>query len=304
VEDKLADRIRQLKEERNAVILAHNYQLGEVQDAADFSGDSLELARKASKTQADVILFCGVRFMAEMAAILNPDKIVLEPDHNAGCPMANMITARQLRELKKEHPGAAVICYVNSSADVKAESDICCTSANAASIMATFPPEREIIFVPDKSLGGWAAEKLGRKNVVLWDGYCPTHHRILAEDIVRQKEMHPEAKVAVHPECREDVRALADVVGSTSGILKFACNGGAKEVIMGTEVGMKHRIEKECPSVTIIPASELADCPNMKLNTLEKMLWSLEGMEYKVEVDSAVAEGAKRAIDRMMEVTS
>jgi quinolinate synthase len=280
----LAEKIEQLKAQRNAVILAHNYQRGEVQDVADFVGDSLGLARTANKTDAEVILFCGVHFMAEMAAILNPQRTVLMPDANAGCPMANMISARQLRELKTKHPGAAVVCYVNSTAAIKAESDVCCTSANAAEIMASFSPEREIIFVPDKSLGSWAAKKLGRDNVILWDGYCPTHHRILARDIRERKAEHPEAMVAVHPECTEDVIELADEVASTSGILI-------------------HRIQKECPDVKIYPASRLADCPNMKLNTLEKVVWSLEDDEYKVSVEPEVAEGARQSIERMLEIT-
>ena len=301
--ENLTAGIAELKAKRNAIILAHNYQRGEVQDIADFAGDSLGLARRAASTNADVIVFCGVHFMAEMAAILNPDHVVLMPDPNAGCPMANMINERQLRKLKSQHPDAAVVCYVNSTAAIKAESDVCCTSANAAEIMASFPKEQPVIFVPDKSLGGWAAKKLGRDNVILWDGYCPTHHRILSRDIRERKAEHPDAKVAVHPECTEDVIELADEVGSTSGILRFACESGVSEVIMGTEIGMLHRIRKECPGVKIYPASELADCPNMKLNTLEKVAWSLEDMEYRVTVDSAVAEGAKRAIEKMLEIT-
>ncbi len=303
MEQKLIARIGQLKEERKAVILAHNYQRGEVQDIADFAGDSLELARKANKTEAEVILFCGVHFMAEMAAIINPDKTVLVPDINAGCPMADMLTVRQMQDLKARHPDAAVICYVNSSAAIKAQSDICCTSANAVDIMASFPPERRIIFVPDTSLGSWAAKKLGRDNVILWDGYCPTHHRILLRDIEQAKKAHPDAKVVVHPECTEDVIASADEVGSTSGILRYACESGAKEVIIGTEIGMLHRIRKQCPDVKLYPASQLADCPNMKLNTLQKLLWSLEDMQFEVKVDPAVAAGAKDAIERMLEVT-
>lgn len=299
----LFTRLKQLKEERRALILAHNYQPGEVQDGADFVGDSLGLARRASKTDAEVILFCGVHFMAEMAAILNPDRTVLMPDPNAGCPMANMVTVRELRQLKTQHPDAAVVCYVNSTAAVKAQSDTCCTSANAAQVMASFPPDREIIFVPDKSLGDWAAKKLKRSNVILWDGYCPTHHRILTRDIEERKAQHPQAKVAVHPECTEDVIALADEVASTSGILRYACESTAKEIIMGTEIGMLHRIRKECPHVKVYPATELADCPNMKLNTLEKMVWSLEDMEYRVTVGPAVTQGARRAIERMLEIT-
>jgi quinolinate synthase len=301
--ENLTGRIAELKAKRNAVILAHNYQRGEVQDIADFVGDSLELARKAAGTDADVIVFCGVHFMAEMAAIVNPGRIVLVPDPNAGCPMANMINVRQLRNLKSQHPDAAVVCYVNSSAAVKAESDVCCTSANAPDIIGSFPQEREVIFVPDKSLGGWAARKLGRDNVILWDGYCPTHHRILARDIRERKAEHPGAKVAVHPECTEDVIELADAVASTTGILRFACESGASEVIMGTEVGMLHRIRRECPRVKVYAASPLADCPNMKLNTLEKVAWSLEDMDCRVAVDPAVAQGARRSIEKMLEIT-
>jgi quinolinate synthase len=303
MEKNLPERIRELKERRKAVILAHNYQRGEVQDVADFAGDSLELARKANKTDAEVILFCGVHFMAEMAAIVNPGKTVLVPDINAGCPMANMLTVRQLRDLKAKHPDAAVICYVNSSAATKADSDICCTSANAVEVMASFPPERRIIFVPDRSLGSWAAKKLERNNVILWDGYCPTHHRILRRDIEELKVLHPDAKVVVHPECTEEVIAVADEVGSTSGILRYACESGAKDVIIGTEIGMLHRIQKECPNVKLYPASQLADCPDMKLNTLQKLLWALEDMQQVIKVDTAVAAGARAAIECMLDVT-
>lgn len=300
--EPIVERINELRIKRQAVILVHNYQRGEIQDIGDFVGDSLELSRKAAGTDAEVILFCGVHFMAETAKILSPEKIVLMPDPNAGCPMANMVTLRQLRKKKAEHPGAVVVCYVNSTAEIKAESDVCCTSANAEKIIASIPEDKQIIFVPDKSLGDYAARKMGRE-LVLWPGFCPTHHRILREYIIQQKEAHPEAKVIVHPECTRDVIELADAVGSTSQILRFACETEAKEVIVGTESGMLYRLAKENPDKQFYPASPVADCPNMRLNTLEKVLWSLEGMVYEVTVPEEVAARARGAIERMLELS-
>ena len=299
----LAAGIESLKKERNAVILVHNYQRGEVQDVGDFLGDSLALSQEAARTEADVILFCGVHFMAETAKLLNADKTVLMPDPNAGCPMANMLTVRELIERKEEHPDAAVICYVNSTAAVKAESDICCTSANAPKIMASIPEDREVLFVPDKHLGRWAAEQLGRKNVILWDGYCPTHQRILPEEIEVRKGQHPNARVLVHPECTEETIALADHVGSTSGILKYCRESDAKEFIIGTEIGILHRLRQENPDKTFYPVTEIADCPNMKLNTLQKLVWSLEDMVYEVDVPDDIADKARRSIERMLELS-
>ncbi len=299
--DKLLERLLELKKERNAVILAHNYQRPEVQDAGDYVGDSLGLSRTAAKTDAEVILFCGVHFMAETAAVLCPGKTVLMPDPNAGCPMANMVAVRELRALKQERPDAVVVTYVNTTAAIKAESDICCTSANAVKVVESIPAEKEIIFVPDKNLGRYAAEKSGRE-LILWPGYCPTHQRILVEDIREQKEQHRNAEVVVHPECTKDVIALADGVESTSGILRFCKESKATEFIIGTEMGLLHRLQKENPSKEFYPASRLADCPNMKLNTIEKMVWSLEDMIYKVEVPPDVAEGARAAIRRMLEL--
>ncbi len=242
---KLQDNIRLLKKESNAVILAHNYQLAEIQDIADFTGDSLELSQKAAATDADVIVFCGVHFMAETASILCPDKTVLLPDINAGCPMANMITAEALREKKREYPRATVVCYVNSTADVKAESDICCTSANAVRVIESISAP-EIIFVPDQYLGDYVASKTGRK-MILWPGFCPTHIRIKPQDIIRLREEYPRAKVVVHPECRPEVTALADEVLSTGGICRFARETDAREIIIGTEMGILHRLRKENP---------------------------------------------------------
>ena len=247
----LIDKINELKAKRNAVILAHNYQRGNVQDIADFTGDSLGLSQNAAKTKADIIVFCGVHFMAETASILCPDKMVLLPDEHAGCPMANMITLKQLRLKKKEHPNAKVVCYVNSTAAIKAESDICCTSSNAMKIVSSIPKGQEILFIPDKSLGGYISSKLNRP-MILWEGYCPTHHRILAEHIIKLKGAHPDAKVAVHPECTPDVIALADHVASTTGIAKYCYETDAKEFIIGTETGILHRLKKENPQKTFM----------------------------------------------------
>ncbi len=299
--ESLLERLLQLKKERNAVILAHNYQRAEVQDAADYVGDSLGLSQTAAETDNDVILFCGVHFMAETAAILCPDKTVLMPDVNAGCPMANMVTVRELRDLKRQHPGAVVVAYVNTTAAIKAESDVCCTSSNAVKVVASVPAEKEIIFVPDKNLGRYAAEKVGR-DVILWPGYCPTHQRILAEDIRDQKALHPGAKVVVHPECTEDVIALADEVASTAGILRFCNECDAREFIIGTEIGLLHRLQKENPEKSFYPASVRADCPNMKLNTIEKMVWSLEDMTHNVELPPEIAERARSTIRKMLEL--
>lgn len=298
--DNLPDRIIELKKSKRAVILAHNYQLGEVQDIADFVGDSLELSQNAACTDAEVIVFCGVHFMAETASILSPQKKVLLPDINAGCPMANMITAEKLIEKKRELPGRPVVCYVNSSAEVKAESDICCTSANAVRVVESVP-ESEVLFVPDQYLGNFVAGKTGKK-LVLWPGFCPTHVRIQAQDIQREKKAHPAAKVIVHPECRPEVTALADEVLSTGGMVRFARETSAKEVIVGTEVGLLHRLRKMNPGKVFIPASEQAVCPNMKRITLEKVLWALEEMAPEVKVLEEIRLRAKHAVDRMLEV--
>ncbi len=299
--ETLLEKLNRLKSARNAVILAHNYQRAEVQDAADYVGDSLGLSRQAAKTTADVILFCGVDFMAETAAILCPEKRVLVPDLHAGCPMANMVTARELRQLKAQHPQALVVCYVNSSAEVKAESDVCCTSANAVQVLERLPADKDILFVPDSSLGQYAAEKSGRK-VILWPGYCPTHHRIMADDIRKARAAHPGAEVVVHPECTSDVVALADSVASTTGILRVCRESAKEEFIIGTEVGLLHRLRQENPAKRFHPASPQADCPNMKINTLEKMVWALEEMIYPITVPQPIAVKARLAIQRMLEV--
>ena len=299
--ESLIEKIQELKRKRNAVILAHNYQLPEVQDIADYLGDSLGLSRTASRTDADVIVFCGVRFMAETASILSPNKTVLMPDINAGCPMADMITGERLRALKKEHPQATVVGYVNTSAETKAEIDICCTSANVINIVRSFPDTEEIIFVPDKYLAHYVSTKTSHK-LIPWNGYCPSHVKILPEDVLKQKKAHPGAEVIVHPECTPSVIQLADKALSTEGMCKYARVSSASEMIVGTEVGMLYRLRKENPEKKFYPASEQAVCPNMKLTTLEKVLWSLEEMKYAVKVPEDIRARAKKAVDRMLEV--
>jgi quinolinate synthase len=294
----LKEQILKLKKERNAVILSHNYQRGEVQDIADFVGDSLELSQKAARTEADVIVFCGVHFMAETASILNPHKTVLLPDAHAGCPMANMITAEQLRQKKKELPGATVVTYINSTAAVKAESDYCCTSANGVKVVNSID-NKEIIFIPDQYLGDFISRRTGRK-MTLWPGYCPTHMKILPEDIRRKKAEYPQAKVVVHPECRPEVIALADEALSTSGIIRYAAREDVGELIVGTEVEIIHRLNKENPGKKFIPASEKAVCPNMKKITLDKILKSLETMTPEVKVPEDIRIKARGAVDRML----
>ena len=299
--DGLEKKINELKKKRNAVILAHNYQLPEVQDVADFHGDSLELSRMAAKTDAKVIVFCGVHFMAETASILCPQKLVLMPDLFAGCPMANMMTAEQLKKLKKEHPKAAVVGYVNTSAEVKAELDICCTSTNAAAVVNVLKDREEIIFVPDKYLADYVEKTTGKK-LIKWSGYCPTHVKILPEDIKRESKFHPFAKVMVHPECLPQVVAMADAVLSTSKMCKFAKETEAKEFIVGTEVGLIYRLKQDNPAKEFYPASERAVCPNMKRTTQEKILWALEELKEEVRVPDEIRIRARKAIDRMLQI--
>ncbi|MBM4445564.1 MAG: quinolinate synthase NadA [Chloroflexi bacterium] len=294
----MADRIHGLRRERKAIILAHNYQLAEVQDIADFVGDSLELSQKAARTEAAVIVFCGVHFMAETASILCPDKTVLLPVKEAGCPMANMVNAEDVRRLRKEHPEAMVVCYVNTTAEVKAESDVCCTSANGVELVEKLEAE-EIIFVPDQYLGHHISTQTGRR-MILWPGYCPTHVRIQAADVQRIRAVHPQAEVMVHPECRPDVVALADFVLSTGGMIRHASASHASELVVGTEIGILHRLRKENPGKTFIPLTEQAVCPNMKLIGLENILWSLQEMAPEVKVAEDTRLRARRAVDRMI----
>jgi quinolinate synthase len=299
--EKLREQIRKLKRDRRAVILAHNYQLGEVQDIADHTGDSLELSRKAAATDAAVIVFCGVHFMAETAKILAPRKTVLLPELEAGCPMADMIDAPSLEKLRDQHPGAAVVTYVNSSAAVKALSDVCCTSANAAKVVATIPAGQEILFVPDQYLGSYVMEQSGRP-MTLWPGFCPTHARILPEHVVKQRALYPGAPVAVHPECRPAVTRLADQVLSTSGILRFGRETPAQTVLVGTELGILHRLQQDSPQKRFVPITEQAICPNMKRTTLESVAWALSDLRHVIEIPEEVRAKAEQAVQKMIAI--
>ena len=292
-------RIQKLKEDRDAVILAHNYQVDSVQNMADYVGDSLGLSRRAAETEAEVIVFCGVHFMAETAALLNPDKTVLIPDPEAGCPMASMTTAERVRQMRRENPGAAVVCYVNSTAGVKAASDICCTSSNAVEVVSSFDPERPIIFTPDRYLGGYVARRTGRK-LILDNGYCPTHASILPEHIAELKKSYPEAEVMVHPECRPETVAMADVVESTGGMVRHARESGAPVLIVGTEVGLLYRLREENPDKEFLPVTPAAVCQNMKRITRQKVIRSLETMQHRVTVSEEIAAPAREAIERML----
>ena len=298
---EIIDKIQILKKQRNAVILAHNYQPGEIQDIADYTGDSLGLSVQAAQTDADVIVFCGVLFMAETAAILSPEKTVLLPDKHAGCPMADMINAQQVRELKDQHPEALVVCYVNSTAEVKALSDYCCTSGNALELVCSLPADREVIFIPDKNLGGFIVERTGRE-MILWPGYCATHMRIQAPDVFLARKEHPGAPVLAHPECTPDVRALADELLSTGQMLKFAETSDVNEFIIATENGIIHSLKKQNPDKQFYPVTEKAICPNMKKISMEKVAWALEDMQYQITVPEPVRTDAKRSLDRMLEV--
>jgi quinolinate synthase len=301
-EDKaLVAKIKELKKKRDAIILAHNYQLPEVQDIADFRGDSLELSRAAAKTDAKVIVFCGVYFMAETASILSPNKLVIMPDISAGCPMANMMSAEDLRKLKTQHPEAIVVGYVNTSAEVKSELDYCCTSSNAIAVVKALSDKKEIIFVPDKYLADYVSKNTGRK-LISWHGFCPTHVKILPEDLIREKKFHPQAKIMVHPECLPQVVAMADAVLSTSQMAKFAKENPSKEFIVGTEAGLVYRLKQDIPDKEFYLASERAVCPNMKRTTQEKVLWALEELKEEVKVPKNISEKAHLAIERMLEI--
>ncbi len=296
--EDIISKINKLKKEKNAVILAHNYQLPEIQDIADFVGDSLGLSIEASKTDAEMIVFCGVNFMAETAAIICPDKKIVIPDVNAGCPMADMIKVQDVRRLKAQHPGHVVVAYINTTADVKAESDYCCTSGNAVKVVEKLL-DKEIIFIPDKYLGDYVSRQTGKK-MVLFNGFCPIHVRILPEHIKQAKQRHPKAVVVVHPECLPEVVAMADEVASTGGMIKYVKGSPSQEFIIGTETGIIYRLQKENPSKKFYPATVLAVCPNMKRITLEKVLWSLEENKTRITVSEETATKARLAINRML----
>ncbi|AIG24511.1 quinolinate synthase NadA [Brevibacillus sp. 7WMA2] len=297
---ELRERLFQLKKERNAIILAHFYQRPEIQEVADFIGDSFGLAQKAKETEADVILFCGVHFMGESAKILNPNKTVIIPDERAGCPMADMVNVEGLRKVKAQHPNAKVVAYINTSADVKAETHICCTSSNAQRVIESVDSD-EIIWVPDKNLGHYVSQFTNKK-MIIWEGYCNTHDQLSVQDIMLMKAEHPEALVVVHPECRPEIVALADYVGSTTGILKFCKESNQKEFIIGTEDGTRYMLEKESPTKQFYFASKYLVCPNMKVNTLKKCVEALETLKPQIYVPEHVANAARASLERMLEV--
>lgn len=296
--EEITPRIAELKKERNAVILAHNYQTGEVQDVADFLGDSLELSQKAAALQEEVIVFCGVHFMAETASILAPDKTVLIPDARAGCPMANMITAADLRAWKKDYPGRPVVCYINTTAEVKAECDVCCTSSNALRVIESLEAD-EILFAPDKNLAAYLARHTGKK-IIPWDGYCYVHNNIRAQDLSQKKKLYAQAEVWVHPECRPEVIDLADKVLSTGRMVKEARATAKREIIIGTEAGIIYRLKKENPEKNFYPAKDLALCYNMKKITLKKVQTALEKRVFEVKVPLEIGQKARGALERMV----
>ena len=299
--EELAERIRWQKSELNAVILGHNYQRVEIQDVSDFLGDSLGLSQEAAETDASVIVFCGVHFMAETAKILSPQKTVLMPDLRAGCPMADFVTGDALRMLKAEHPDAAVVAYVNSTAEVKAEADVCCTSSNAVAVVESIPRDRPIIFVPDRNLAKYVEEKTGRDNIIAWDGYCYVHDDMVMEELDKAKKDHPEALVVIHPEARQDLLDRADRVTSTSGMVQMAEEHDA--LIIGTERGLVDRLQQQYPEKTFLPLSGAAICGNMKLNTLAKLAWSLDHRQYEVTMDEDVRSKAEASLRRMLELS-
>ncbi len=297
---KLQSEIRRLLKKRNAILLAHNYQRPEVQDVADLCGDSLELSIKASKTDADVIIFCGVHFMAETASILCPDKKVILPVKNAGCAMADMINAKQLSEKKKEMPSAVVVSYVNTTAEVKAESDICCTSANVLRVVDSIDPSQPIFMTPDRNLARYAKEYSKRKDISWWDGYCPIHDSLTVEQVKKVKEEHPDALFIAHPECRMGVLRLADEIKSTSGMIRYARESKHKKFIIATEIGILHPLKKACPDKEFIPADPDMICPDMKKTGLLDIIRALETLEPEVRVPDHIRKRAITAVERML----
>lgn len=298
---ELIEDIKRLKAEKNAIILAHCYQNVEIDEVADFVGDSLYLSRQAAKTDAKIIVFAGVYFMAETAKILSPDKKVLLPRMESGCLMANMINLKQIREFKAKNPGIPVVCYVNSTAEVKSECDICCTSANAVDIVRSLGVKK-VLFVPDMHLGAYVASKLPEVEVITYPGYCPTHMRILPEDLLAQKELYPNAKILCHPECAKEVVELADVVGSTTAIINYAKESTEKEFIIVTELGVVERLRRDLPEKNFIHVSFKAVCPNMKWNHLEDIYRVLLEESNEVDVDPILAEKSLNMITRMLSV--
>ncbi|HSG06822.1 MAG TPA: quinolinate synthase NadA [Longimicrobiales bacterium] len=299
--EELRARIRRKKQELNAVVLGHNYQRVEIQEVSDYLGDSLGLSQEAAATDADVIVFCGVHFMAETAKVLSPEKTVLMPDLRAGCPMADFVTGSALKRLKAEHPDAAVVAYVNSTAEVKALSDICCTSSNAVKVVQSIPRERPIIFVPDRNLAHYVEEKTGRDNIIAWDGYCYVHDDMVLQELDRAKDAHPNALVVIHPEARQELLDRADVVTSTAGMVAYAEE--YDEVIFGTERGLVDRMKARFPDKSLIPLSGAAVCGNMKLNTLAKLAWCMDHRKHEVVLDEAVRVEAERSLRAMLDLS-
>ncbi|HAJ33970.1 MAG TPA: quinolinate synthase [Candidatus Atribacteria bacterium] len=298
----LVKEILSWKKKREAVILAHVYQPGEIQDIADFTGDSLFLSQQAAKTKAKVIVFCGVQFMAETASILSPEKIVLLPEIKAGCPLADMAAAEKVKSKIEELPEAVVISYVNSSAVVKSLSDYCCTSANAVQIAQSIPTEKDILFLPDMNLADFTARK-AKRNIIPWQGYCPVHNILTKEDVIKVKKLHPKALLLVHPECRPEVCTLADYIGSTRGIIEFASNNSAKEYIIGTELGIFHPLKKINPDKDFFAASKKMICKDMKLINLEKVLHSLKNLGPKIALSEDIRKKSLKALNRMIEIS-
>jgi len=299
--NELIKNILELKKKRNAVIVAHNYQMDDVQEIADVVGDSFALSKFCASNNYDVVVFCGVHFMAESAKILSPEKTVLLPERDAGCPMADMITAKDLREKKAQHPGAAVVCYINSSAEVKAESDVCCTSSNAINVVRALK-EKDIIFVPDQNLGSYVAKMVPEKNIILWNGFCITHHRIKIDEVKEIKKHYPDAEILIHPECKPELVELADFVGSTKQIIDHAAQSDRKEFIIGTEMGVLYKLKKDNPDKKFYLMSQGLICTNMKKTTLNSVYEALRDMKYEVKLDEEIRIKAKRALDRMLEV--
>ncbi len=310
---KLQDEILRLKKEKDVVILAHNYQVPEVQDIADFVGDSLGLARQAAKTSHKTILFCGVHFMAETAAIVSPQKKVLIPDLDAGCSLSDSITVNDLRNWKKQHPGAIVVGYVNTTADIKSELDYCCTSSNAVNIVKAIPEDKEILFLPDMFLGSYVSKMTGRKNMYIWAGECHVHAGISPEDVLKKLDSMPNAEFVVHPECSCTTPMLYDIASgsyngrqvqilSTEGMMKYVNQSTANQFVVATETGILYRMRNQNPGKTFVPASEKAECQYMKMITLQKVYDSLVDDKYKVTVPKKTADKARLAIERMLAI--
>ena len=300
--DKIIEEIIKLKKEKNAVILAHNYQIGDIQDIADFVGDSFKLSQVASSTEAEVIVFCGVHFMAESAKILSPEKKVLLPVIDAGCPMADMITAERLIDFKKKYPGVPVVCYVNSSAEVKGESDICCTSSNAVKVVRSLDSDK-VIFVPDRNLGNYVAKMVPEKEIICWEGFCRVHNDVQTEEIANIRTQYPGVKILIHPECRPDVVREADFVGSTSQIIEYVSNSGDSKFIIGTEEGILHTLKKENPEKDFIMLSSRLLCEDMKKTKLLDLYNSIKEEKYEIILDKEVMEKAHKSLDRMLAIS-